>query len=155
GEFAESARILQKGVEEYRPGQSLLNIAASDTLCWTLEYLAACLWHLGYPEKAMEVRTRTLQRTESIRDRNTTAAARLMLSTMRVNRRDPNAEEDVRETIAISTADGFTNMQLWGEAFAACARLQAGSLREMRVLLDSMDGLQNMAAHLGFPWLST
>jgi class 3 adenylate cyclase len=155
GEFAESARILQKGVEEYRPGQRLLNIATSDTLCWVLGYLAACLWHLGYPGKAMDVRIRTLQRAESVRDRYTTAAARLQLSIMRVNRRDPNAEEDVRETIAISSADGFTSMRLWGEAFAACARLQAGSLQEMRVLLDSMDGLQNMGAHLGFPWLST
>src|SRR5262249_459703 len=155
GEFAESARILQKGVEEYRPRQRLLNIATSDTLCWILEYLAACLWHLGYPDKAMEVRTRTLQRAESVRDRFTTAAAGLLLSMMRVNGRDANAQEDVRETIAISTADGFESMRLWGEAFAACARLQAGSLQEMRVLLASMGGLQKLGARLVFPWFST
>jgi tetratricopeptide (TPR) repeat protein len=155
GEFAESARILQKGVEEYKPGQRLLNIATSDTLCWILEYLAACLWHLGYPGKAMEVRIRTLQRAESVRDRFTTAAARLQLSMMRVNRRDPNAHEDVHETIAISTADGFESMRLWGEAIAACARLQAGSLQEMQVLVASMGGLQKLGARLIFPWFST
>jgi tetratricopeptide (TPR) repeat protein len=155
GEFAESARILQKGVEEYRAGQRLLNIATSDTLCWILEYLAWCLWHLGYPDRAMQVRIGALQRADSIRDRYTTAAARLGLSMMRINRRDPNAEEDVRETIAISTADGFTSMRLWGEAIAACARLQAGSLQEMRVLLDSMQGLQNQGARLIFPWFSS
>jgi len=155
GEFAESVRILQKGVDEYTPRQRLLNIATSDTLCWILEYLAACLWHLGYPGKAMEVRIRTLQRAESVRDRFTTAAARLQLSMMRVNRRDPNAQEDVRETIAISTADGFTSMRLWGEAIAACVRLQAGSLQEMQVLVASMGGLQNLGERLAFPWLST
>jgi predicted ATPase len=74
---------------------------------------------------------------------------------MRVDRRDPNAEEDVRETIAISRADGFVSMRLWGEAIAACARLQAGSLQEMPVLLASMDGLQDAGARLAFPWFST
>jgi predicted ATPase len=46
-------------------------------------------------------------------------------------------------------------MRLWGEAIAACVRLQAGSLQEMQVLVASMGGLQNLGERLAFPWLST
>jgi len=147
GEFAESARTLQKGATSYRPGQRLLNIATSDTLCYLLEYLASCLWHLGYPDKAIEIRIQTLQRAGSIQDRYTTAQARAMLSFMRLNRRDEEAEEDGREAVAVSSAEGFTSMRLWGQAFYACAHLRAGLHQEISVLLDSMRELENVGSY--------
>jgi class 3 adenylate cyclase len=155
GEFAESDRIFQKGVSEYRPGQPLLNIAISDTMCWVLGNLAACLWPLGFPDKAMQARSRTLERMTSIKDPYTAAAAPINLAILRITRRDAGAEEDARQVVSISSEYGYTSTRLWGEAFYRCLRLQNGFIEEIPALLESMQGLRNMGARLCFPWFSS
>jgi hypothetical protein len=155
GDFAESERILQKGVNEYKPGQPLFNIATSDTLCWLLEYLASCVWHLGYPDRAMELRTRTLERASSIGDPYTAAAARLQIAMVRLLRRDTGADEDAREAIAISRENGFTSTRLWGEANYYSVRLQDGFGGDIPALLDNLQQLRSLGARLACPWFFT
>jgi tetratricopeptide (TPR) repeat protein len=155
GEFVECARTLQKALTDYKPGQRLLNISTSDTLCWVLEYLTTCLWHLGFPDKAMRTRARTLERAATIKDPFTAAASRLHLALLRMARRDAGAEEDAREAVTIASEYGFTSTRLWGEAFYRCLRLQDGFTEEIPALLESMQGLRDMGARLCVPWVAS
>jgi tetratricopeptide (TPR) repeat protein len=155
GEFAECARALQKAVSVYKPGQRLLNSSTSDTLCWVLEYLTTCLWHLGFPDQAPRTRAQTLERAAAIKDPYTAAASRLHLALLRIARRDAGAEEDARDAVTIASEYGFTSTRLWGKAFYHCLRLQDGFTEEIPALLESMQGLRDMGARLCVPWCAS
>ena len=155
GEFAECAQALQRAVSAYRPGQQLLNTSTSDTLCWVLEYLTTCLWHLGFPDQALRTRAQTLERAAAIKDPFTAAASWLHLALLRMARRDPRAEQDALEAISIASEYGYTSTRLWGEAFYRCQRLQAGCTEDIPALLESMQGLRDMGARLCLPWCAS
>ena len=62
-QFAEALRErLEHAIAHYQPGQKLSNVQGVDDLVATLAYCAPSLWHLGYPDRALEMNARALER---------------------------------------------------------------------------------------------
>jgi tetratricopeptide (TPR) repeat protein len=154
GAFADSLNMLGKAVAAYIPGQKLLNIATGDTLVWVLEYMASCLWYLGYPDRAVRARAGTLERAASSKDPYTAAIAQLLTSYLRFLLRETNTEQNARELIATSTNDGFTMTRLFGLASQVCARLQGGFAGDLPALLDTVQQLKSMGTRVALPFFS-
>ena len=166
GEFVSAREHLQQGLALYDPEQHnpFVTQAATDPRVSGVAFAASTLWHLGYPDQALEMSQEALSGAEELSHAfslawalNTTAVIH------KVRREGASAQKQAEAEIAISTERGFpqwigmgTIHRGWalaeqGQADEGIALIRAGlaGYRATGAKLTQTDFLRELAESYG------
>jgi tetratricopeptide (TPR) repeat protein len=139
GESAESLRYLERAMSHYQPGQKIS--ADIDGLTMSLHCAAQSLWQLGYADKALATCTLALEQATRLNHPASIAVARLGSGTVRLLRRDAEAEHEADALLAFSKEHGFSSYDPVALALRSTALLERGSVAQ------ALTGLLQVVEH--------
>lgn len=142
GEFALAREQLEQGAHLYDPQQhrSLAFLSVADPGVACLAYLARTLWHLGFPDQALEKIYRALDLAQDLSHPFSLAAARVYTARVHQCCRDAQATLEQAETaIALSMEQGFPHYISMGTILRGWATAQQGDVEAG--IIQIRDGL--------------
>ncbi|MBV8452995.1 MAG: hypothetical protein JOZ29_12075, partial [Deltaproteobacteria bacterium] len=115
-----------------------VNITGADTPAFALGYQGHCLWLLGFPDKAMEVCRRALERADSLNHPFTAANVRLGLLSTLLSMSPRWGQQEAESMVAISAEHGFFLQEILGKLFRNSALIDYGGDPKILTELDDL-----------------
>jgi adenylate cyclase len=115
-------------------------------------YTAWSLWHQGYPDQALEMSGKAVERALRVNHMHGIAVARAGSCVVRLLRKDGEALKEADALIAFATEHGFPYWRAMGSILRSRALLEGGSAAEaLKGLSEIIPRLRNMGARVGLP----
>jgi predicted ATPase len=133
GEFTSALQYLERGISFHDPQQH--NVLAfsygADPGLVCMLYKAWTLWHLGYPDQALNTVKKALSLIEKLSHPHSLAFGLCYASEVHYCRREAQAVmEMVEKVIALSTEQGFPHWLAWGFSLRGWALAQLGQVEK-------------------------
>lgn len=152
GEFSAAREHLEQATSLYdRQGQrSRVPVFGSDLGVFSLSLASHALWHLGYPDQALERSQRAIALAEELSHRFTQAIALAYAAMLHQFRRDrESADERAQEAVAVSAEHGFPYYRAWGTIIRGWALAERGEVEEgIARMRQGMAGMRATGAEL-------
>jgi predicted ATPase len=118
-----------------------------------LSYAGWTLWHLGYPDQALEKSKEAISTAHATSDPNSLAGAEFFSTIVRLLRREHSlALEGAEDVMALSTERGLGAWLLFAPLHHGWAKLQLGHLEEGFEQIRQITAVIDAAgAHIGWP----
>jgi adenylate cyclase len=129
GEFVQAQEHYRQGITLYAPQQhrSHIFLYGNDTEVICRVFWALVLWHLGYPDQALDMSTEGLSRAQELSHPFTLVCALYFTATLHQFRQEIQAvRERVEALLRISTERGFTLYLAWGAVLRGWALVEQG-----------------------------
>jgi predicted ATPase len=129
GEFALARKHLQQGKDLYDPGQhaNLAYLSVADPGVTCIAYLARTLWHLGFPEQALQRSYEALNLARELGHPFSLAAATVYAARVHQCRREAGETQAQAEAaITLSKEQGFPHYIAMGSVLQGWAISQQG-----------------------------
>ena len=104
GRNAEGLAHSESAVSAYRPTEPLTNFVNHDSLSMAFIYQGFALWSMGYPDRAIKMATRSIERAEFIAHPHTVGLMRVLSFELQWFRRDRLSEEQATDLTHILNA---------------------------------------------------
>jgi DNA-binding SARP family transcriptional activator len=133
GEFRAAQAHFEQGLSFYDPQHHRLYVLlyGQDEGIGCLSYMAWTLWHLGYPDQALNKSQEALNLAQALPHPYSLAYAQLFAAIHSQLRREVQAtREQAEAAMALSTEQGFTFWAAWGMMYRGWALVKQGQGEE-------------------------
>jgi predicted ATPase/DNA-binding winged helix-turn-helix (wHTH) protein len=133
GKFLTAREYLESAITHYNPERHrpLMYRYGYDAGVASLAYAAWTLWHLGYPDQALERSYEALALAQRLSHPLNLAHAELFVGVLRQYRREVRAAEEDAESLIAHTAEyGLTDYWAWATGLRGWAMAQQGRSEE-------------------------
>ena len=154
GEFADARVHTEQGIALYDPQQHGSQGLIGDTRVTCLVYTALTLWHLGYPDQAVERIDEALELTHALAKPHLTVLALNYATTFNQFRRDMQACQKYAEAcIALSLEHGFPLFGALGTVMRGRTLAEQGQTEEaIAQIHQGIEAWRATGAELCVPW---
>ena len=162
GEFARAREYLEQGLASYDPHNHRPFVFSPGMNLWEVSFPSAAfvsfagfvLWHLGYPDQALERVHESLTQAPELAQPFSLAYAFVLAGWLHQFRRERHAvQERAEAAIALATEQGFPEQLAWGmiqRGWALATQGQAAGVAQIR---QGLDIVRNIGSKTMLPYL--
>ncbi|HEV8713035.1 MAG TPA: hypothetical protein VGX03_09430 [Candidatus Binatia bacterium] len=163
GEFARAREYLERGIAQYDRHNDKPFVFGSGMNLWEISFSSAAfasfagfvLWHLGYPEQALQRVHESLSRAHESAHPFSVAYALVLAGWLHQFRREKQAVQEWAEAaIALATEQGFPEPLAWGMIQRGWALAKEGQGEEgIAQIRQGLDIVRNIGSEAMLPYL--
>jgi predicted ATPase len=155
GDFSDAQDHYDKGMALYDPGQHRyqMYLYGNDTGVLCQVFQALVLWHLGYPDQALQLNREGLSRAQELDHPFTLACALYFTAVLNCFRREARAVRELtEELLGISKERGFALYRAWGTVLHGWALAEQAELEDgIAQMARGLAAWRDMGAELLLP----